>query len=237
MLRNSCTYFVFLLLVLAAKLPAQNTASEWLQKSNEVLDSASHVKVDLTMKVIAGGLTGELLETNTGTYKKAGSNTYTSFGPMISVQKGDKSILVDKLNSSIYYMEASKTPTTNYLTVYSQLKKYIDTLYIAANNDNYVDIVCKYKTAMGVMYSRIDTRVNKRTKLPEMINLFMNDGMPFYEEELKGRKPLISIDYKNWQLNATGDISQFEFEKYIVKQNGVWTGVGEYKNYEITTLY
>jgi hypothetical protein len=237
MLNNRNIYSVLLVFCFVVNANAQ-TAIDWLQNSNSVIDTTKHVKVDLTMKVLAGSISGELLETNSGSYKKAGDKVYTSFGPLISIQKDGQSILVDKLNGSIYFTtDNNAKKNNNYLAMYKELKPYLDTVYIAMVNDKYVDIVCKYKQVLGVMYGRIDTRIDKKTLLPEKINLFLNDGMPFYEEELKGRKPIISIEYTNWQLNTQSDFSVFDFDKYIIKKDGAWMGVGDYKNYEITTLY
>jgi hypothetical protein len=234
-----CRLYFVLIALWACTAHGQTTAIDWLQNSSTIVDTTKHVHVNLSMKVIAGTLNGELLETNNGSYRKAGDKVYTNFGPLISVQKNGQSILIDKLNTSIYYTQfaAASKPTANYLSLYKELKPYLDTFYIAASNESYIDLVCKYKQAIGVMYSRIDTRIAIKTALPEKINIYMNEGMPFYEDELKGRKPIISIEYNNWQLNSPGDFSVFDFDKYLVKKDNTWIGVGEYKNYEITTLY
>lgn len=228
---------ITLLCFVGFKLPAQSNGVDWLKKSTAVVDTTNALAVDITMNIIAGKLTGDLIESNKGSFNKSPNGSYSVLGDLISIQNNNKAVVVDNDNNNIIVLENSpaKQPV-DFLSIHNQLKPYIDTIYAIESAVGYVDIVCIYKRAIAVPYERVDVRIDKSTFLPLKVNMFLVEGIPLYEDELKGQKPIISIEYSNWKLNPVINKNLFDIEKYTVKKDGEWLGVGIYKNYDITTL-
>lgn len=216
---------------------AQNPAVDLLSKSSGLVDTLDNYSVEITTKVLAGALNGELIETTTGTIKKSGSNIYTQLGQVVAVQSGLKTIVIDKENNDILVAEVSLLKEkTDFFSLYKQLKPYIDTIAITSKNDEYTGISCVFKKAFGVYHEKIDMTIKNTTYLPERIIVYPISTLPMYEDEFKGRKMIMVIEYTNWSLNSTFNPTQFEISKFAIKRNGEWVPGKEFEGFDITTL-
>ena len=229
-------YLVFSL-VFCTLINAQNQAVELLQKSSDTVDKLTNYSVSLTMKTIAGGLDGELIETTDGMYKKSADNSYSELGSLIAIQQPQKAIVIDKENNNIIITEKPSAKDKNtFLEIYKQLIPFVDTVYTTYNNDSSAYVVCKYKKVFGVFYDRIEMLLNKKSYLPEKILMYTLSANSMYDDEFAGRNIVLTIDYKNWILNASLPSNLFDFNNYAYKNGEQWLPAKKFENFEVTIM-
>lgn len=224
----------FLLITSAKTTHAQN-ASEDFKKVRAAYDAAPAISMDVLYKSYPDYTTTVENDSQSGSFKRQGSNLYSNLLGIETLQNSQFNIIVENNSKKLVILDPAKASVNiSPVNVDSVLSMCSSVKFIeGAGNQRIYKL--SFDKLTSFQYSTIDFCINKETFLIDKIVLYYRDAVNFnYEDkEAPKKKPRLEIIYKNINTHAVFTNEQFSEKKYITVSENAIKPTGTYSAYEL----